>query len=242
MASCERGTVLADMLSDKAHAEEYRQRFRARADALRKALDELGRLAEGGETSSMVQALNQQASLLLRGHEELTTAMANQQVDAALATFGQKVQPRLEEIGKEATSLVDQENRELAAASSVSAARAARTTAAIVSNVWTTLDALAGLLPSGWHQPMWSPFRPCIFLMKRMHTCWHGMKRLIRTWTALRSVFSAFGNLNRSAHRSLNASRRTAEASTPSAFPFCRRCSNKESGISCRCIALLAQK
>jgi methyl-accepting chemotaxis protein/methyl-accepting chemotaxis protein-1 (serine sensor receptor) len=58
--------------------------------------------------------------------------MVNQQMDAALATFSQKVQPRLEEIGRAASSLVDQQNRELAAASSVSAAKSTRATALTV--------------------------------------------------------------------------------------------------------------
>jgi len=50
MASCERGTVLADMLSDKAHANQYQQSFGPSAASLQKALDELNRLSEGGET------------------------------------------------------------------------------------------------------------------------------------------------------------------------------------------------
>jgi methyl-accepting chemotaxis protein/methyl-accepting chemotaxis protein-1 (serine sensor receptor) len=132
MASCERGTVLADMLSDKAHSEQYQQSFRARAATLQKALDELTRLAEGGETDSLVKSLNQQATLVLQGHEELSQAVATGKMDAALETFGQKVQPRLEEMAKAATSLVDQENRELAAASEASANKSTRSMAATV--------------------------------------------------------------------------------------------------------------
>jgi methyl-accepting chemotaxis protein/methyl-accepting chemotaxis protein-1 (serine sensor receptor) len=54
--------------------------------------------------------------------------MANQQMDQALVIFGQKVQPSLEEIGRQAVSLVDQLNNDLAAASSATATKAARTT------------------------------------------------------------------------------------------------------------------
>ena len=132
MASCERGTVLSDMLSDKARSEEYQRSFQDDAVALQRALDELNRLAEGGETGSTVQALNQQASLVLQGHEELSKAVANDKMDAALETFNQKVQPRLDEISKAATSLVEQENRELATESASSATQAARSTAVSV--------------------------------------------------------------------------------------------------------------
>jgi methyl-accepting chemotaxis protein/methyl-accepting chemotaxis protein-1 (serine sensor receptor) len=130
MASCEWGTVLSDMLSDKARSDQYQQNFRARAAGLQNALDELNRLAEGGETQSTVQAINQQASLVLQGHEELSRSVASDKMDAALDTFSRKVRPQLEEIGKTATALVDQENRDLAAASASSAAKAERITAA----------------------------------------------------------------------------------------------------------------
>jgi methyl-accepting chemotaxis protein len=130
MASCEWGTVLSDMLSDKTHAEEYRERFRTSAAGLQKALNELNQLAEGRASRSMLQALDQQASLVLQGHNELAQAMTKQQMDVALATFSQKVQPRLEEIGKAATLLLDQENLELATASAASASKATRNTAA----------------------------------------------------------------------------------------------------------------
>jgi methyl-accepting chemotaxis protein/methyl-accepting chemotaxis protein-1 (serine sensor receptor) len=145
MASCERGAVLSDMLSDPAHLDEYQRRFRTRAAGLQKFLEELNQLAEGGETASMVQALNQQAALVLQGHEELTRAMAGQKMDAALATFSQKVQPRLEEIGKATTSLVDQENRELATASAASASTATRSTAITLALTLLALGVGAGV-------------------------------------------------------------------------------------------------
>ena len=145
LANCERGTVLSNMLSDQAHSDEYQQRFRARAAGLQKTLDELNQLAEGGETASVLQALNQQASLVLQGHEELTRGIADQKMDAALATFSQKVQPRLEEIGKAATALVDQENRELATASAASASTATRSTATILGLTLLALGVGAGV-------------------------------------------------------------------------------------------------
>src|SRR6266550_1906708 len=45
LTSMERGSVLAAMLGEKAHVDEYQQRFRLRGEALRAALAEIGRLA-----------------------------------------------------------------------------------------------------------------------------------------------------------------------------------------------------
>jgi methyl-accepting chemotaxis protein len=50
-------------------------------------------------------------------------------MDAALTIFSQKVQPQLEDVGNRANSLVEQQNRELAEASSASAAKSARSSA-----------------------------------------------------------------------------------------------------------------
>ena len=132
MAASEQGAVLAEMLSDKAHAAQYQETFRARSAALQKSLDELNQLAEGDETESIVKNLNQQASMVLEGHRELSESVASDKMDAALEIFSQKVLPRIDEIRKAAASLVDQENRELAGASAASASKSSRATAATV--------------------------------------------------------------------------------------------------------------
>lgn len=126
LTSLERAGVLAAMLADQAHLNEYQQRFRARGEALQKALAELKHLAESSEAGSRIQTLEQQTNLVLQGHEELRQAIANQQMDAALGIFAQKVQPSLEEIGRQATDLVDRQNRDLAAATSASTEKSAR--------------------------------------------------------------------------------------------------------------------
>ena len=145
MANCERGVVLSAMLSDKGHLDDYQRRFQTRAASLQKALSDLHGMAGDGEAGSLVQALDQQATLVLQGHEELTRSLVNQQMDAALATFSQKVQPRLEEIGKAASSLVDQQNRELADASSASAAKARRSMAMTIGLTLLALAVGAGV-------------------------------------------------------------------------------------------------
>jgi methyl-accepting chemotaxis protein len=125
MGSCERANVLAAVLADKAHSEEYQQRFRTRAGVLTKSLADLKQLASAGAAAALIRSLDQQAALVQQGHEELRQALANQQMDVALTVFAQKVQPSLEEIGNQASSLVAQQNRDLAAVSAASAAKSA---------------------------------------------------------------------------------------------------------------------
>jgi len=128
LTSLERGSVLAAMLVDNVHQQSYQQAFLQQAENLRKSLTELRKTASARETAARLLSLEQQAALVGQAHEELRQAMANQQMDHALVIFAQKVQPSLEEIGRQAVSLVDQLNKDLAAASSATATKAARTT------------------------------------------------------------------------------------------------------------------
>jgi methyl-accepting chemotaxis protein len=126
MANLERGTVVATMLADPEHASAYRQQFQKSSEALRNAIAGLRQLAEDGEDTSRLVALEQQASTVVQGHEELTRFIANQQMDVALSTFSQKVQPRLEDIGRQAASLVESQRQNLAATSQTFATKATR--------------------------------------------------------------------------------------------------------------------
>jgi methyl-accepting chemotaxis protein/methyl-accepting chemotaxis protein-1 (serine sensor receptor) len=94
---------------------------------LQAALAELAKLSQSREAAGRIESLNQQASLVLQGHEELRQAIGNQQMDAALSIFAQKLQPRLEEIGRQAAELVEQHKRDLAATSAAASAKAGRT-------------------------------------------------------------------------------------------------------------------
>jgi methyl-accepting chemotaxis protein len=125
MTSLERGGVLAVMLNDKPHSDAYLQQYQDAQGRLQSSLAEVRKLAGTREAASLIDALSQQASLAARAHDELRDAMSRQQMDAALAIFAQKVQPRLEQIGRQAASLVDQQSRDLAAASASSAATSA---------------------------------------------------------------------------------------------------------------------
>ncbi len=84
----------------------------------------------------LLATLDHQTALLLQAHEELSQAMASQQMDAALKIFAQKVQPSLDDIGRQADSLVEQQNRDLAALSRTAASKSARSTWI---TIWLTL-------------------------------------------------------------------------------------------------------
>ena len=146
MTSLERGTVLAAMLGDSQHAKEYQQAFLKQADGLRKALAELGKLAESPEFSHRIQALDQQAVLVSNAHEELSRLIANLQMDAGLLIFAQKVLPQLGEIGRQANSLVEQQTRDLAQVSEASAGKSARTAWITVALLLIGITAGAGVL------------------------------------------------------------------------------------------------
>jgi methyl-accepting chemotaxis protein len=139
MTALERGGVLDAVLGNPGRAEQSLQAFRKRADALQSALEELHKGSESQELSAIVETLDRQSSELRQAHEELRQAMAAQQMDAALAIFSQKLQGPLDEIGRQAMSLVEGQNRELAAASKAAGAKSSRS---ILINISLTLLAL----------------------------------------------------------------------------------------------------
>ncbi len=126
MTSFERGSVLSAMLGDKPHSDEFLAKFEAGEAELQKGLLSLHRTAESGETEALLQRIDRQAASVMDAHAEFRRGMANQQMDAALAVFGQRLQPQLEEIAQQSASLVAQQNRDLSAASAASAAKSAR--------------------------------------------------------------------------------------------------------------------
>jgi methyl-accepting chemotaxis protein len=146
LTSLERGTVLAAMLNDVAHLQSYQQAFSEHAASLRKALAELRKTADTREAAARLQSLEQQASEVAQAHEELHHAMASQQMDAGMVIFAQKVQPSLEEIARQAVSLVEQQTRDLASASAVSSAKSARSVMVTIALLLIALGVGAGVL------------------------------------------------------------------------------------------------
>lgn len=125
LTSLDRGIVLAAMLGDKAHVEGYQQQFRTRADDLRKSLADLARIAGSRGDSERISAIDQQAVVVFQAHQELSQAIGNQQMDAGMAIFAQKVVPRLDQIASQAAELVAQQSRDLAQVSATAATKSA---------------------------------------------------------------------------------------------------------------------
>jgi len=146
LTSLERGSVLAAMLGDAAHVQAYQQAFSQHAENLRKSLSELRKTDDTREAGARLRGLEQQAAAVTQAHEELRQAMGRQQMDAGMVIFAQKVQPSLEEIGRQAVSLVDQLNSELASASAASAAKSARGTTVTIALLLIALGVGAGVL------------------------------------------------------------------------------------------------
>jgi methyl-accepting chemotaxis protein len=143
MAALESAAVLGAVVGDKARSEQSLAGFQARQSMLTADLGELLRMVSGDDTAGIVQRLSQKGQHAGQAHAELRQAMSNQQMDAALTIFSQKVQPLLDEIGAEGSSLLDQQNRELSAASAAAASKSAR------SRWITVLLALIALLAGG---------------------------------------------------------------------------------------------
>jgi methyl-accepting chemotaxis protein/methyl-accepting chemotaxis protein-1 (serine sensor receptor) len=139
MIGLERAAVLAAVLGDKSHAAVYQQSFAATATGLQNGLAGLHKTASDQEAVSLLGTLDQQALLVLQAHEELRRAMSNDQMDAALNIFAQKVAPSLEQIGRQASALVEQQNRDLQATSAASAAKSSRSIAVTIALTILTL-------------------------------------------------------------------------------------------------------
>ena len=127
MGALESSGVLDVVLGNKARADQSLEAFQQRAESLAATLEQLTRMAESEEEAALIRSLREKARQASQAHAELRQAMVNQQMDAALGIFTQKVQPLLDEIGKEGTTLVEQESRVLAAESAGAAAKSSRT-------------------------------------------------------------------------------------------------------------------
>jgi methyl-accepting chemotaxis protein len=146
LASLERGNMLAAVLVDPTHQQAYQQSFSEHAAGLRKSLTEFRGIADSDEERVRLGKLEQQTSLVMQAHDELRQALANQQMDSGLAIFAQKVQPSLEEIGRQAVSLVEQQTLDLASSSAASTATAKRSTVLTVVLLLIALGVGAGVL------------------------------------------------------------------------------------------------
>ncbi len=123
MLGLERAAALDAVLGDKSRAARYREDFDRTAASLQKALAELHKTASNAEAVSLLASLDQQAVAAVQAHQELQRAIGNDKLDAALSIFSVRVAPCLEQIGRQASALVEQQNRELQTASHSAEAR-----------------------------------------------------------------------------------------------------------------------
>ncbi|HLK64913.1 MAG TPA: methyl-accepting chemotaxis protein [Bryobacteraceae bacterium] len=125
ITSFEKEAVINAVLGDASASVASQQRVSAPAARLRKGLAELRRMVATGETASILQTLDRQAVSVFEADEELRQSISSQQLDSALKIFGEKLQPRIEEIGRAAANLVAQQNTDLAATSVASSSKSA---------------------------------------------------------------------------------------------------------------------
>jgi methyl-accepting chemotaxis protein len=126
MTSLARAAVLASVLGDNAQATTNRNGFQERRELLKKGIAALLLLAGDSAQARSLKSLEQLIQEMGQEYDEWSRDLAGQQMDAALAVFGQKLQPRLDEIGKQATAMAEQQSGQLATASEISRAKAAR--------------------------------------------------------------------------------------------------------------------
>ena len=139
MIGLERAAMLATLLGD-GRVTEYQRSFAATSLSLKEVLGELHKTASRQDAVTLLEALDQQVVLAGRADEELRSSLANGQMDAGLNVFSDKVAPSLEQIVRQASSLVEQQSRDLQANSAAAAEKSSRN---IVVTIVLALLALA---------------------------------------------------------------------------------------------------
>src|SRR3954452_20877917 len=71
MASLARGSVLAAVVGDQAHANSYQQKFGESQERLQRTLEDLRGLSDSKDAGSLLQRVEEQASLVRQAQEEL---------------------------------------------------------------------------------------------------------------------------------------------------------------------------
>lgn len=142
MGGAERGCILSAMVGDSVQSSAYRKRFDEQLSGLREGLQKLHQLAESSDNTALLLQIDRQADAVTAAHRQFSSDMANQQMDAALEIFAQKLQPQLEEIGRTASTLVERQNADLEAVSAQSAHQSARDTG--ISIGFTLIDLALG--------------------------------------------------------------------------------------------------
>ncbi len=142
MIASARACIVSAMLSDGDQSFDYLKRFDLELAGLRAGLQKLHRLSGSSENEALLHQIDSQAEAVSWAHSELSSHIANQQLNEALDVFGNTLEPELEEIGRRASALVERHNADLAAVSAASAFQSAR--AQWISVVFTILALVLG--------------------------------------------------------------------------------------------------
>ncbi len=127
LANSARGSVLSAVLGNQQQSQEHLARFHALSAELDQAVTELGKLSDARQDAALLEGLKRQAADIRDSGNQMSAEMGSQHMDVALKIFGEKLEPRLGEIGQQASSVVKQQSSELAKASESAHTKSART-------------------------------------------------------------------------------------------------------------------
>jgi methyl-accepting chemotaxis protein len=124
IVALERGIVLRSILQQTALMEKHKKEFRDASTKVEEALDALQPLLDTDGSRQQAAELRDQLASLRQAHQEMLTAIDQQQFDAVGKISDEKVMPRAAEISAGAAGYLENENRNMA-----KSARSAETTA-----------------------------------------------------------------------------------------------------------------
>jgi methyl-accepting chemotaxis protein len=127
LANAARGSVLSAVLGNQPQSQQNLARFRTLYGELDQAIADLGKLKDGEQDSAMLGRLKQQSAGIREAGEAMSGDLASQHMDQALKTFGERLEPRLGEIGDQASSLVKEQSAALAKTSQAAHDKSSRT-------------------------------------------------------------------------------------------------------------------
>jgi methyl-accepting chemotaxis protein len=127
LANSARGSVLSAVLGNLPQSQEHLARFHSLSKELAQGVEELDKLVDVKQDGTLLDGLKRQAAVILESGNEMSGELQSQHMDAALKTFGEKMEPRLGDIGQQASSLVKHQSALLAKASESAHAKSSRT-------------------------------------------------------------------------------------------------------------------
>jgi methyl-accepting chemotaxis protein len=127
MSGYERGIAFALVLQQQDKAAAYKRDYERSERELAAKVKHLAEVVADDGARRIVAALADKLELQRRNHQEFLTLLANQQIDAALKLFDERLAPSLQDMVTSAGQLVDLEEKNLAALGSSAESRRAST-------------------------------------------------------------------------------------------------------------------